>query len=110
MYCNQHRRYLPQDHHFRGAHAAFDGVACHETAEEPLTGPQTIRRGYQSEAYIDGGGNEKDAEFPGKEQASREYPHCSSYHTGGLVIKTCSLFILCMHVNPNNMEHLWYSL
>ena len=67
VYCNCHRRYLPQDHHFRGAHAAFDGVACPEMAEEPLTGNQTIRRGIDSEAYIDGGGTEKDAEFPGKE-------------------------------------------
>ena len=67
VYCNCHRRYLPQDHHFRGAHAAFDGVACPEMEKEPLTGNQTIRRGYQSETYIDGGGTEKDAEFPARE-------------------------------------------
>ena len=67
VYCNCHRRYLPHDHHYRGAHAAFDGVPCEEMEEAPLTGNQTIRRGYQSDAYIDGGGTEKDAEFPGKE-------------------------------------------
>ena len=67
VYCNCHRRYLPEDHYFRGAHAAFDGVACHEMEVEPLTGNQTIRRGRQSEAYIDGGGTEKDADFPAKE-------------------------------------------
>ena len=66
VYFGCHRRYLPQHHHFRGAHAAFDGVACHESCEEPLTGNQTIRRGRQSEAYLDAGGTEKDAEFPGK--------------------------------------------
>ena len=60
-------RYLPLNHHFRGAHAAFDGVACPQTCEEPWTGNQTIRRGTQSEAYLDVGGSEKDAEFPGKE-------------------------------------------
>jgi hypothetical protein len=35
---------------------------------EPLTRNQTIRRGYESEAYIDGGGMEKDEEFPAKVQ------------------------------------------
>ena len=67
VYCNCHRRYLQQDHYFRGAAAAFDGEACYETMPEPLTGNQTIRRGYQSDAYIDGGGTEKDDEFPAKE-------------------------------------------
>ena len=66
VYCNCHRRYLPPDHYFRGADAAFDGEACHEVEVGPLTGNQTIRRGAQSEAYLDGGGTEKDAEFPGK--------------------------------------------
>ena len=67
VYCNCHRRYLQGDHYFRGAAAAFDGEASHETAAEPLTGNQTIRYGRQSEAYIDGGGTEKDDEFPAKE-------------------------------------------
>ena len=67
VYCSCHRRYLPVDHYFRDAHAAFDGVACHETEEAPLTGNQTIWCGRQLEAYLDGGGTEKDAEFPGKE-------------------------------------------
>lgn len=66
IYCNCHRRYLPADHYFRGADAAFDGVACHEMEGEPLTGNQTIRHGRQSERYIEGGGTEKDSEFPGK--------------------------------------------
>ena len=39
----------------------------YEIEEPPLTGNQTIRRGYESEAYIDGGGTEKDDEFPAKE-------------------------------------------
>ena len=67
VYCNQHRRYLPADHYFGGADAAFDGVACHEREAAPLTGNQTIRLGRESEAYIDAGGTEKDAEFPAKE-------------------------------------------
>ena len=67
VYCNCHRRYLPEDHYFRAADAAFDGNACHEMQEEPLNGNQTIRRGYQSEAYIDSGGTEKDDDFPAKE-------------------------------------------
>ena len=67
VYCNCHRRYLPYDHYFRGAVAAFDNEANVNTEEEPLTGNQTIRRGYQSEAYLDGGGMEKDDGFPAKE-------------------------------------------
>ena len=67
VYCNCHRRYLQEDHYFRGAAAAFDGVASHDTVGEPLTGNQTIRLGRQSEAHIDGGGTEKDDEFPAKE-------------------------------------------
>ena len=67
VYCSCHRRFLQEDHYFRGAAAAFDGEACHETVTEPLTGNQTIRRGYQSEAYLDGGGTEKDDDFPAKE-------------------------------------------
>ena len=67
IYCNCHRRYLPHDHYFRGADAAFDNEPNDEPEPEPLTGNQTIRRGYESDAYIDGGGTEKDAEFPAKE-------------------------------------------
>ena len=66
VYCNCHRRYLGQDHYFRGAHAAFDNQPNHEVEPDPLTGNQTIRRGYESEAYIDGGGTEKDEDFPAK--------------------------------------------
>ena len=66
LYCNCHRRYLPQDHYFRAADAAFDGEANHDIAEEPLSGNQTIRRGRLSETYIDGGGMETDVEFPAK--------------------------------------------
>ena len=67
VYCNCHRRYLRQDHYFRGADTTFDNEANDETEEEPLTGNQTIRRGYESEAYLDGGSTEKDNEFPAKE-------------------------------------------
>ena len=67
VYSSCHRRYLPADHYFCGPHAAFDGLACHKMEEAPLTGNQTIRCGRQSEAYLDGGGTEKDADFPGKE-------------------------------------------
>ena len=66
VYCNCHRRYLREDHYFRAADAAFDGEANHDMESEPLTGNQTIRRGFESEAYIDGGGTEKDEEFPAK--------------------------------------------
>ena len=67
VYCKCHRRFLPPDHYFRGADAAFDGEACDEVEHDPLTGNQIIRRGKQSEAFLDGGGTEKDAEFPGKQ-------------------------------------------
>ena len=67
VYCNLHRRYLPEDHYFRGAVAAFDNEANVDTEEEPLTGNQTIRRGAQSERYIDSGGLEKDDAYPAKE-------------------------------------------
>ena len=66
LYCNCHRRYLRDDHYFRAADAAFDGEADHEIESEPLTGNQIIRRGYESEAFLDGGGTEKDDEFPAK--------------------------------------------
>ena len=66
VYCNCHRRYLPEDHYFRGAFAAFDNESSHEMDEEPMSGNTTIRHGYESEAYIDGGGMEKDDDFPGK--------------------------------------------
>ena len=66
VYCNCHRRYLPADHYFRGAVAAFDNESSHEAEGDPLSGNQTIRRGRESEAYIDGGGLEKDEEFPAK--------------------------------------------
>lgn len=68
MYCNCHRRYLQQDHYFRGADAAFDSEANHEIEGEPLTGNQTIRRGYELEAYIDSGDTEKDVELLAKVQ------------------------------------------
>jgi hypothetical protein len=67
VYCNCHRRYLRQDHYFRGAVDAFDNESNDELEEQPLTGNDTIRRGRQSEAYIDGGGTEKDDGFPAKE-------------------------------------------
>jgi hypothetical protein len=67
VYCRCHRRYLPRDHYFRGADAAFDNEANNEIEPQPLTGNQTIRRGAQSEAYIDGGGTEKDDGFPAKD-------------------------------------------
>ena len=67
IYCNCHQRYLPRDHYFRGADAAFDNEACDLVEEAPLTGNQIIRRGSSSEAYIDGGGTEKDGEFLAKE-------------------------------------------
>ena len=66
VYCNHHRRYLRQDHYFRGADAAFDNEANDDIEEPPLSGNQTIRRGRDSEAYINGGGTEKDNEFPAK--------------------------------------------
>jgi len=66
VYCNCHRRHLRRDHYFRAADAAFDGEANHELEPEPLTGNQTIRRGKESEAFLDGGGTEKDEEYPAK--------------------------------------------
>jgi hypothetical protein len=66
VYCGCHRRYLREDHYFRAAEAAFDGEANHETETEPLNGNQTIRRGRESEAYIDCGGTENDEEYPAK--------------------------------------------
>jgi hypothetical protein len=67
VYCNCHRRYLREDHYFRGAVDAFDNEADVDHEPLPLNGNQTIRRGSQSEAYIAGGGLEKDDGFPAKE-------------------------------------------
>ena len=67
IYCNCHRRFLPQDHYFRAAGATFDNEVNIDIEEQPLSGNQTIRRGHESEAYIDGGGTENDDEFPAKE-------------------------------------------
>jgi hypothetical protein len=107
VYCNCHRRYLPQDHYFRGADAAFDGEACHEQPEEPLTRYQTIRRGYQSEAYIDGGSTEKDDEFPGKEHGVKRISTLYQLPYWRVNLQTHSLCILLSHLNINNMDHLW---
>ena len=88
VYCNCHRRYLRQDHYFRGSVDAFDNESNDELEEEPLTGNGTIRRGRQSEAYIDGGGTEKDDGFPAKEHGVKRvsalyqlpYWRVSAYH------------------------------
>ena len=103
VYCNCHRRFLQEGHYFRGAAAAFDGEASHETVAEPLTGNQTIRRGNQSEAYIDGGGMEKDDDFPAKEHGVKrvsalyQLPYWRvSYHNGYFTFS--SMFFCCKYV------------
>ena len=102
VYCNCHRRYLPRDHYFRGADAAFDGEACHEMDEDPLTGNQTIRRGYQSEAYLDGGGTEKDAEFPGKEHGVKRVSALYQLPYWRVSIHNYILYIFLTHIYTNN--------
>ena len=95
----------PQDHYFRGADAAFDGEACHEMEEEPLTGNQTIRRGYQSEAYMDGGGTEKDAEFPGKEHGVKRVPALYQLPYWRVSLQNHSPCMLLSLLITNNMDH-----
>ena len=107
VYCNCHRRYLPQDHYFRGADAAFDGEACHEQSEEPLTGNQTIRRGYQSEAYIDAGGTEKDADFPGKVHGVKRVSALYQLPYWRVSYQNHLLCILISHLNINHTLILW---
>ena len=110
VYCNCHRRYLPEDHYFRAADAAFDGEANHDIAEEPLTGNQTIRRGRESEAYLDGGGMERDAEFPAKVHGVKRvsalyqlpYWRVSAQNLVGCNLHVCFI-TLCM-------EHRWLLL
>ena len=116
VYCNCHRRFLQEDHYFRGAAAAFDGEACHETMAEPLTGNQTIRRGKQSEAYIDGGGTEKDDEFPAKEHGVKrvsalyQLPYWRvSYHTRDLTFFSCFFMLLIFRVRNNMHQNVLYS-
>ena len=103
VYCNCHRRYLQEDHYFRGVTATFDGEACHETVAEPLTGNQTIRRGYQSEAYIDGGGTEKDDEFPAKEHGVKRVSVLYQLPYWRVSIAILFLFILLIFIERNNM-------
>ena len=104
--CNCHRKYLPQDHYFRGADAAFDGQACHEHAEEPLSGSGTIRRGRQSEAYLDGGGTEKDAEFPGKEHGVKRVSALYQLPYWRVSLHHQTLCTFLSLVNNNSMGHL----
>lgn len=136
LYCNCHRKYLPQDHYFRVADAAFDGEANHDVAQEPLTGNQTIRRGHESEAYIDGGGMEKDAQFPAKVHGVKRvsalyqlpYWRVSAQNQNGamleyifitlcmeprwfravLVSHMCSLIILHSGFNADGAYNPWY--
>ena len=103
VYCNCHRRYLQEDHYFRGAAAAFDGEASHETSPEPLTGNQTIRRGYQSEAYIDGGGTEKDDEFPAKEHGVKRVSALYQLPYWRVSTTHLMLFVLLVYIEQNNI-------
>jgi hypothetical protein len=107
MYCNCHRIYLPQEHYFRGAVAAFDGETCHQMEDEPLTGNQTIRRGYQSEAYIDGGGTEKDAKFPSKEHGVKKVSSLYQLSYWRVSLLNYSPFIVLFHFNTSNLTHSW---
>jgi hypothetical protein len=99
VYCNCHRRYLRQDHHFRGADAAFDNEPNDEIESPPLTGNQTIRLGLQSEAYIDAGGTEKDNEFPAKEHGVKRVSalfQLPYWRVSAMFITFCILHILYM--------------
>ena len=97
VYCNCHRRYLPEDHYFRGADAAFDNEANNDLEGEPLTGNQTIRRGLQSEAYIDGGGTEKDDGFPAKEHGVKRVSalYQLPYWRVGALNPTLGILLVC---------------
>jgi hypothetical protein len=96
VYCSCHRKYLPEDHHFRGAVAAFDNAPCDEIKEPPLTGNQTIRRGLQSEAHIDAGGSEKDNDFPAKEHGVKRVSALYQLHywrVSAMLFTHCSLHV-----------------
>jgi hypothetical protein len=103
VYCSCHRRYLPENHYFRGVAAAFDGEASHETEAEPLTGNQTIRCGAQSEAYIDGGGTEKDDEFPAKEHGVKRISALYQLSYWRVSIANMSLLIVLVLFERDNM-------
>ena len=107
VYCNCHRRYLPQDHYFRGADVVFDGEACHKMDHKPLTRNQTIRRGAQSKAFIDGGGNEKDAEFPAKEHGVKRVSTLYQLPYWRVSLHLCTLCCLDINFNTHNMDHVW---
>ena len=93
IYCNCHRRYLRRDHYFRGATAAFDNEPNDDIEIEPLSGNQTIRRGYESEAYLDGGGTEKDTEFPAKEHGVKRVSALYQLHYWRVSFLICIPFI-----------------
>jgi hypothetical protein len=101
VYCHCHRRFLPEDHYFRGAVAAFDNEANIDTEEGPLTGNQTIRLGRQSESYIDSGGLEKDDGFPAKEHGVKRVSalyQLPYWRVSGLNLTPC-YFHVCVCLN-----------
>ena len=96
VYCNCHWRYLRQDHYFRGVDAAFDNEANDDIKKEPLTGNQTIRRGYESEAYLDSGGTEKDNEFPAKEHGVKRVSalyQLPYWRVSAMICTPCNLLV-----------------
>lgn len=66
VFCNCHRRYLHENHYFRGDFAAFDYGAERGVESDCLSGNQTIRYGRESESFINNGGTERDHDFPAK--------------------------------------------
>jgi hypothetical protein len=110
VYWNCHRRYLQEDHYFRGATAAFDGEASHEIEAEPLTGNQTIRRGAQSEAYIDGGGTEKDDDFPAKLHGVKRVSALYQLSYWRVSCLNLSLFTVLVLLERDNMAEFYLLL
>jgi hypothetical protein len=109
VYCNHHRRYLPRDHYFRGADAAFDNEALDEIEEPPLSGNQTIRRGKDSEAYIDGGGSEKDPEFPAKEHGVKRVSALYQLPYWRVSAINFTPYNLCVYTHPIIHLHTGHS-
>jgi hypothetical protein len=107
LYSNCHRMYLPEDHYFREADAAFDGEPNHDIEVASLTGNQTIRRGRESEEYINGGGTEKDAEFPSKVHGVKRVSALYQLPYWRVSVPNPSTFIGIIYFSTHNKRFLW---
>lgn len=97
---------MQKDHYFCGAAATFGGEASHKMEAYPLTRNQTIHRGYQSQAYIDGDGTE-DNEFLAKEHGVERVTALYKLKYWVVSAQNRSLLILLVFIKRSNMDNVW---